>query len=120
MATNKFVRVLKTRRFAEDDEVQTELTLDCSDLTARDFQEYALMSLAIKWQGQARRNATRKDNPIPIPVKAEWKVPKPGVRTQLTIDQMVMALSFGAKAELLAKLMSAMQDTDADMDEVNN
>ncbi len=112
-ATNLYIRECKTKRFAGDDEVSTKLTLDCSDLTQRDFIEYALQSLVIKWQGNARRNATKQEGVIPIPKEATWKVPKPGVRTAMTIEQMVAALDDAGKQRLLASLLAQVKVDDA-------
>jgi hypothetical protein len=110
--TNKYIRHIATKRMAEDDAVNTELTLDCSDLTPRDFVEYALQSLVIKWQGNARRNALKAENAVPIPKTATWRVPKPGVKTVMSIEQAIMSLTKERKAELLKLLAAQMEETD--------
>lgn len=108
--TNIYKRTCTTKRMAEDDGVQTELSLDCSDLTQRDFIEYALQSLVIKWQGNARRNALKAENAIPIPRVATWRVPKPGVKTQLTIQQQLAALPKAQQKAMLEMLMASLAD----------
>lgn len=104
-ATNLFIRKIETRAYAEAKAVQTELTLDCSDLQPRDFVEYALQSLVIKWQATARRNAMKKENSIPIPTKATYVVPKPGVKKVMDLDGLLDKMSSEQKQALIAKLM---------------
>ena len=107
-ATNLYMRNCETKRFKDDDGIKTELTLDCSDLNQRDFIEYALQSLVIKWQGNARRNALKAEGAIPIPVKATWKVPKPGHKTVMSVEQMILAMDDTKKAQLLKTLQAML------------
>ncbi len=69
-----------TKRFKDDTATRTELTLDFSGLTDEDIFEMAVDSAVIKWQANARRNALKAENAIPIPTKATYIVPKPGTR----------------------------------------
>lgn len=113
-ATNKYIRTISTRRMEGEDPIQTELTLDCSNLTQRDFIEYALQSLVVKWQGVARRNALKAEGAIPIPRTATWTVPKPGTKTVLSIEQMIASLSKEKKAEILRMLLEQSEDEGED------
>ena len=109
-ATNLYIRTIETRAYADADPVQTELTLDCSSLTQRDFIEYALRSLVISWQSMARRNALKKENAVPIPAKATVVVEKPGVRKQMDMDSLITKLSPAQKQALIEKLMGTVQE----------
>lgn len=114
--TNLYLRNCETKRFKDDDGIKTELTLDCSDLNQRDFIEYALQSLVIKWQGNARRNALKQEGAVAIPAKAFWKVPKPGYKTVMSIEQAVASLPDEKKLKLL-KALQGMLNTGATPEE---
>lgn len=111
-ATNLYIRTCNTKRFKDDDGIETKLTLDCTDLTPRDFVEYALQSLVIKWQGNARRNSLKAEEAIPIPKEATYKVPKPGQKTIISIEQQLMSLSKEKKAEMLKMLMASIEENE--------
>ena len=74
----------ETRRFAEDDKVQTSLTLDFTNLSDEDILQYAIDAATIKWQGAQRR---KKEGAIPT--SDVYVVPKPGTRAtgEVSLDK---------------------------------
>ncbi len=113
MEKNIIVRMIKTKAYAEAKEVTTTLSLDCSQLSEQDFQEYALQSLVIKWQSMARRLAMKKEDSVPIPKAATWVVPRPWNRSTPSIEALLGTLSKEAKEALIKKLL---EETEAEAD----
>lgn len=92
---------VSTKPDKDGDAVKTELTLDLSQLTDRDILDYAVQALVVKWQGNARRKGT-------IPRKATYQVPKPGVRSQESIEDRIASMSPEDKKALIAKLQAEL------------
>ena len=116
-ATNLYIRRINTKPYEGAEAVETELTLDCSALSQRDFIEYALRSLVISWQSTARRNALKKENAVPIPAKATVVVEKPGVRKQMDMDSLIAKLSPAQKQALIEKLMGTVQEPEQEQEQ---
>ena len=70
---NRIVKTVSTRAFVGDDAVSTELTIDLSNLTEADRDEYAVQTLIIR-----RQSAWRKMKAIPT--VDTYIAPKPGTR----------------------------------------
>lgn len=77
------VVMLKTKRFEDDDAVETELTLDYSQCTVEDLLAKAIKSDKISWQASFRN---KKADNISIPAKATYVVPKVGMRSAPKAD----------------------------------
>jgi hypothetical protein len=77
------VVMLKTKRFEDDDVVETELTLDYSNCTIEDLLAKAIKSDKISWQASFRN---KKADNISIPTKATYVVPKVGTRAVKQVE----------------------------------
>jgi hypothetical protein len=98
--SRKYTKYPNTKLTEDHDAVTTELTIDCSGVTDADLIEYALQSLVIKWQGNARRGKV-------IPTTATYVVPKPGTRSQM--DPITALLLKYGSAEEAIKALEAMK-----------
>ena len=70
---DRYTKTVSTRAFVGDDAVSTELTIDLSNLTEADRDEYAVQTLIIR-----RQSAWRKMKEIPT--VDTYTAPKPGTR----------------------------------------
>lgn len=91
----KYTKYPSTKLTEDHDAVTTELTIDCSGVTDADLIEYALQSIVIRWQGNARRGKE-------IPTQATYVVPKPGTRAQMDPIQALLTKYGSAEAAIAA------------------
>jgi len=97
------VVILKTKRFEDDDAVETKLTLDYSQCTIEDLLAKAIKSDKISWQASFRN---KKADNISIPAEATYVVPKVGTRTTHKADATPEAIvaKFGSVDAAIAAL----------------
>ena len=98
MAHTKTI-IVSTRLDKDSDAQRTELTIDFSQLTPTDIEEYACMTLVVKWQGNIRRKGH-------IPAKATYVVPKPGTRMVKTAEEQIAEMTLEQKKALIAKIQA--------------
>ncbi len=90
------VVMLKTKRFEDDDAVETELTLDYSQCTIDDLLAKAIKSDKISWQASFRN---KKADNVQIPTKATYVVPRVGMRSapkQADVTPEALIAKFGS------------------------
>ena len=86
------IKEIKTRAFADGDEVETILTLDFTNLTDDEVMDLAVKSAVINWQANARRAKV-------IPTKATYIVPRPGTRTSAVATPEALIRAFGGDVD---------------------
>lgn len=101
MINKIFTKYVSTKMDEESEAVKTILTIDMSDLTQDDEDEIAVSASVVKWQARVR-------NAKSIPEKATYKVPKPGTKIALSLDEQVERLSEEKALELLEKLQAKL------------
>ena len=94
----KIVKTISTRAFEGGDAVNTQLTMDFSDLTSEDILSIAVQAVVIRWQGQARRAKCA------IPTVATYKVPKPGTRAAVDPFEAILRIAGGDPEKAIAML----------------
>lgn len=112
----KIEKTLKTRLFADGDQVETNVTFDLTDLTEADKNELVIRSAAITLQ-----NTWRRKGKIPSG-QVEHKVQKPGTRTvgQMTAETLLTKIfgeveakklieEFGGAEEAKEAVLAAMK-----------
>lgn len=98
----------KVRVDREDEPMDVTRTLDMSELSEDDIMSYALDSIIILSQAKDRRDATKKDNPIPIRATGTFKVGKPGIKATVSAEaKLVKALGKDVAEKAVAKYGSA-------------
>lgn len=104
----------KVRAYAEDDVMEVSRILDLSQLSEDDIMSYALDSIIILSQASDRRNATKKDNAIPIRTTGTFVVNKPGSRGTVSAEsRLVKALGKDTAELAITKFGSAEAALDA-------
>ena len=102
----KVIRTCSTKMSADDDSVETTLTIDYSGLTWGDVLEKAIRSDVITWQNGLRTSKTI----LKVPTEATYKSPKPGTRSvadpiSATVSKFA-GMSEDEQEALIAKLMA--------------
>ena len=95
------IKEVKTRAFADGDEIETTLTLDFTNLTDDEVMDMAVKSAVINWQANARRAKV-------IPNEATYIVPRPGTRSAAVATPEALLKAFGGDVDkAIEALMNA-------------
>jgi hypothetical protein len=94
---NKITRLVSTKMYEGATATATELTINFIGLTPEDIMEVAAQAAIVKWQSNARRMKI-------IPAKAEYKVPKPGIRHQTVLTPESLVARYGSVDAAIAAL----------------
>ena len=95
------IKEVKTRAFADGDEIETTLTLDFTNLTDDEVMDLAVKSAVINWQANARRAKV-------IPNEATYAVPRPGTRSAAVATPEALIKAFGGDVDkAIEALMNA-------------
>jgi hypothetical protein len=98
----------KVRCDREDKPLDVVRTLDMSNLSEEDIMSYALDSIIILSQAKDRRDAVKKENPVPIRLAGTFVVGKPGFKTVMSAKGKIeKALGKDVAEKAIAKYGSA-------------
>lgn len=95
----QFTKYVSTKVDEEGAAVKTNLTIDISDLSDADKNEIIVSAAVIKWQGRVRRTGN-------IPTEATYKVPRPGTKVGMSLDEQISNLSPEERNALIERLMN--------------
>mgnify|MGYP003609396437 CR=1 FL=1 len=95
-----------TRRYMGDDAVETELTLDYSNIRLDELITKAIKSDVISWQASYRNKTTATK----VPTSATYVVPKPGRRPTSKVELTAEALAEKFGVDEAIKMLMALKN----------